>query len=275
MSDSELWSVALAADNIRSMTLDQLDGAFQRGIVTENTLVWTEGMDSWLRLSDVLGEDEAAAPAPSYPPAAVAHSYPPRAAQSFPPAAAQSFPPAALPSVPPRSAPASLAPMSTSPVELSLGAADLDWDGFPKKGKAKWGVLAAAAVALAGVGITVANMSSRGGDLDPTAAAAAAKPLSAADQPLPVAKGNSPEAPLAGGGYQITAAEDKKFKQEETRDSELRERMSDAVKNQEAEAKAKPRSVGARRAPSRSKNTSTTGVQKGGAKFDPLNGALP
>jgi hypothetical protein len=69
MPEAEVWSVAIAPDNIQSMTLDQLDEAFQKGLITENAMVWTDGMDSWQRLREVLGEDE---PAPEAAPIAAA-----------------------------------------------------------------------------------------------------------------------------------------------------------------------------------------------------------
>ena len=62
------WMVAVAPGNIQTMTIDQLDAAYQAGHITEQTMVWTHGMDAWLPLAEVVGgdDDEAAEPpAPS------------------------------------------------------------------------------------------------------------------------------------------------------------------------------------------------------------------
>lgn len=53
----EIWFVAVASDDIKQMNVDQLDEAFRLGIVTEDTAVWTEGMEAWQPLGQVLGND--------------------------------------------------------------------------------------------------------------------------------------------------------------------------------------------------------------------------
>jgi GYF domain 2 len=62
------WMVAVAPGNVHTMSVDQLDAAFQAGQISEQTMVWTHGMEAWLPLEEVLGggsdaSDELPAPA--------------------------------------------------------------------------------------------------------------------------------------------------------------------------------------------------------------------
>jgi uncharacterized protein DUF4339 len=53
----EVWFVAVASDDIKQMTIDQLDEAFRLGVITGDTPVWTEGMDAWSPLAQVADLD--------------------------------------------------------------------------------------------------------------------------------------------------------------------------------------------------------------------------
>src|SRR6478609_2626668 len=55
------------AGDVRLFTLDQLDAAFNAGLIHENTYVCLEGDDKWLTLAEVagLGEEEEPMPAAS------------------------------------------------------------------------------------------------------------------------------------------------------------------------------------------------------------------
>jgi uncharacterized protein DUF4339 len=64
----DVWFVAVASDDIKQMSVDQLDEAFRLGIISAETAVWTEGMETWAPLGEVAdlgseGESEASAPA--------------------------------------------------------------------------------------------------------------------------------------------------------------------------------------------------------------------
>jgi hypothetical protein len=61
-TNDELWSIALPSGEIRKGTLDQLDDAFNAGLVNESSLVLAPGATEWTRLGDLAGLD-AAAPA--------------------------------------------------------------------------------------------------------------------------------------------------------------------------------------------------------------------
>lgn len=69
MSDSEIWHVKLGGGDSRSGSLEQLDDAFQSGLIDENTLVRRDGTDQWITLAQAAGLDDA--PTPTPPPVAI------------------------------------------------------------------------------------------------------------------------------------------------------------------------------------------------------------
>jgi hypothetical protein len=107
----ELWHVRLPHDEVKQLTLEQLDDLFRLELVSADTQVWQPGMDEWLPLSVVAGldDDEPATmsiPVSEPPPTTVKRVAattqlgwppPPVPASSWPPPAAPaSFPPSAL-----------------------------------------------------------------------------------------------------------------------------------------------------------------------------------
>lgn len=77
--NEELWRVQLATGEVRVMTLDALDQAFDAGIIHGGTQVLAPGATSWARLGDVAGLDDAApesAVTPSLSPVAIATDTP-------------------------------------------------------------------------------------------------------------------------------------------------------------------------------------------------------
>ena len=73
---TDLWRVQLATGEVRAMTLDALDDAFQANIITESTPVLPPGATAWTRLADAAGLDTATPPShesnvPSVAPMAV------------------------------------------------------------------------------------------------------------------------------------------------------------------------------------------------------------
>jgi hypothetical protein len=57
-AEDGLWYVAIASDDIKTMTLDQLDDAFRLGVISAETSVWTEGMEAWAPLREVAGLED-------------------------------------------------------------------------------------------------------------------------------------------------------------------------------------------------------------------------
>jgi len=56
-SEDDQWHVQLASGEVCLMTLDQLDEAFQNGVIHENTYLWQEGSAGWVTLREVAGLD--------------------------------------------------------------------------------------------------------------------------------------------------------------------------------------------------------------------------
>jgi hypothetical protein len=76
--DVELWHVEVAPNDVRVLTLEQLDEAFQQGLVNERTRVFQDGMDEPAFLGELLGlgDDDEEEEAQEQP---VAAAPPPRA----------------------------------------------------------------------------------------------------------------------------------------------------------------------------------------------------
>jgi len=69
----DLWRVQLATGEVRAMSLDALDDAFQAGTINEATPVLPPGATAWTKLSDAAGLEaqDAGANVPSVAPLAV------------------------------------------------------------------------------------------------------------------------------------------------------------------------------------------------------------
>lgn len=61
-SGEDQWMVAIAPGNVQMMDVEQLDAAYQAGQINDHTMVWTQGMDAWLPLSQVIGGEAEAEP---------------------------------------------------------------------------------------------------------------------------------------------------------------------------------------------------------------------
>lgn len=72
----DLWRVQLSTGEVRVMSLDALDDAFQAGVITESTPVLAPGATAWTKLADAAGleSDAPAADVPSIAPLAVSVS---------------------------------------------------------------------------------------------------------------------------------------------------------------------------------------------------------
>ena len=60
--DEEMWLVKLDDGHVRSMTLDELDAAFQRDEIHERTMICRDGGDRWITLAEELGLEPSAPP---------------------------------------------------------------------------------------------------------------------------------------------------------------------------------------------------------------------
>ena len=68
MSDEaeDLWHVRVAPDDVKILTLEQVDDLFRLEVIDEDTMLWQDGMTEWLPLRVVAGLDDEEAP--SLPP---------------------------------------------------------------------------------------------------------------------------------------------------------------------------------------------------------------
>ena len=142
-TDQDIWHVEVAPDDVRAVTLDELDEAFQKGYVNESTRVWQEGMPSAMTLGELLGgnDDAVAEPTPvsAYAPVQTYAEPQPAYAQSYAgygepqtayaqhayaePHAAAYTPSYASSYVPPRSPPPSRVPESAWPPVVATNEA--------------------------------------------------------------------------------------------------------------------------------------------------------
>jgi len=114
VQDAEKWHVALAPDEVKVVSLEQLDDLFRLSIVDAETKVWQPGMAEWLPLRVIAGiEEDAPEPKPRRPKPPSPRSAPP------PPPRPQSRAPVAAEPVyaqPPPPRPHSPAPVAAEPV---------------------------------------------------------------------------------------------------------------------------------------------------------------
>ncbi|HEX6273641.1 MAG TPA: GYF domain-containing protein [Polyangiaceae bacterium] len=106
MADDELWHVRISADEVKELTLEQIDDLYRLDVIDADTQLWQDGMDEWLPLRVVAGLDEPevvnVSIPPTVPPAAMATtnaSWPPvpAAPQSFRPSPPSARPPISNP----------------------------------------------------------------------------------------------------------------------------------------------------------------------------------
>jgi hypothetical protein len=95
----EAWHVAVAPDDIKVVSLDQLDDLFRLSLVDSDTKVWQPGMSAWVSLGEIAGLDEEPAPPPKRshpkPPSPRSAPPPPRSVAPPPPPPPRSVAPPA------------------------------------------------------------------------------------------------------------------------------------------------------------------------------------
>lgn len=63
-----MYHVLFAPNDVRQMTLDQVDDCFRLGLITEETWLWTDGMKGWETLKDAAGLSEPGTSSKAPPP---------------------------------------------------------------------------------------------------------------------------------------------------------------------------------------------------------------
>jgi hypothetical protein len=277
------------AGDVRLFTLDQLDAAFNAGLIHENTYVCREGDSNWLTLADVAGlGDEDPEPAPISVVAPIPH----RGGV------------AASPSIVP-SAPYSVAPMtfvpSIAPTTKNLALDDLDDEMFSKPRKRHAGkVIAGLAVAgLAALGFVVVSsggirlpkLSSGVGQASAASLSLSnvdSKPVAKVEPPAPAPEAVKPEPPKEEPkATETTASSDSKnadkpdsdTKAEKKGEDRFSDDMKEALLNKDKKQAATKKTKKAARAPiaaaaKRKPGKAGGGFKAGGSAYDPLNGKL-
>jgi hypothetical protein len=276
-ADDDLWHVQLASGDVCLMTLDQLDDAFQTGVISENTYLWQEGATGWVTLREVAGldADEAEDLSEHAEPQANPFVQPDYASESVwpqaPAAQAQVYNYAAQdPFAPPVQV---TGPYSTAPVVSA--SRDMDFDIEPvnfgrKRRPGRW-LFAAALIGAAGFGAVKYNLIPTSQSEAPALAPAiAAIPLPQTDiapapQPPPAPVATTPPAPEPP---------------KPALTDDVKARLASADKNLADKQKAKQQQLQQRHSASRSsaRHSSSNGAKgvftKGGETGDPLNSSL-
>ena len=234
----DLWRVQLATGEIRVMSLDALDDAFQSGLITESTPVLPPGAAAWTKLADAAGLDSAA-----------------------PEGAPQNN----VPSVAPMAVNVGETTGNATPYEMSpYSLPDLDIDAMhdeafkPKKGRV-FAVIGLAIVLVGGLGFAATKAGNVASSASDSLSAPAAEKAAAA-QPPPAAVDVNTVAPAK------TLTDEQKAKLAEADKA----REAAAAAREAKRAKDRP-SAPARRGP---REKSSQPFVNSGNKFDPLNGAL-
>ncbi len=293
------YHTQIEAGDVRLFTLDQLDAAFNAGLIHENTYVCIEGGSDWLTLGEVagLGEEEPES-APVHAAVSVPQSRQLTAAPTYGGyAASPSVIPAAPYSVAPMVMPRSIAPVTN---DLSF---DDDFEMMAMRPKRRAGKVVAglAVLALGGLGFAVVQS---GGiklpklNLDQNVGQATAASLTLSSlkdtqatptppAPTPVAEAAKPEPPKAEEPKAADAAPAADAAKTDTNSSakksddrfseEMKAALLNKDKKQVATQKTKKTArtaVAAKHAKAGKAGKSSTGFKTGGSSYDPLNGKL-
>jgi len=281
--------------DVRLFTLDQLDAAFNAGLIHENTYVCLEGDSQWLTLGEVAGlgdEEPVSAPIPVAAP--VPHARQLSAAPTYGAlAASPSVIPAAPYSVAPMVMPRSIAPVVN---DFSFDD-DYEMNAMRPKRRAGKVIAGLAVLALGGLGFAVVQSGGiklPGLKLDPSVSQASAASLSMSGlkdsstkttpQAAPVVEAAKVEAPKPA--EPAPAAETAKAADSDTSatakkpEDRFSEEMKAALLNKDKkqavgqkQKKAARTAVAAKR-PAGKASKPATGFKTGGSAYDPLNGKL-
>ena len=284
------YHTQIEAGDVRLFTLDQLDAAFNAGLIHENTYVCLEGDSNWQTLGEVagLGDEEpvsapipVAAPVPQARPLAAAPNYGALAASP-------SVIPAASYSVAPMVMARSIAPVVN---DFSF---DDDMEMMRPKRRAGKVVAGLAVLALGGLGFAVVQS---GGirlpklSLDPSVGQASAASLtlsSLKDAPAPqaapvveAAKVEAPKPDAAKPAEAAAATDTAKTDDASAKKSDrFSEEMKAALLNKDQKQAVGQKQKQAARATVAAKHTGSkpgkgsSGFKTGGSAYDPLNGKL-
>lgn len=280
------------AGDVRLFTLDQLDAAFNAGLIHENTYVCLEGESTWQTLAEVAGLGDEEEEAPVSAPQLIAQPVP-QAHQPSSYGYGVAASPSVAPSVP-SVAPYSVSPMtgpSIRPVVNDL-ALDDDMDMMALRPKRPIGKILAGVAVLALGGLGFAVVQSGGirlpqlsdGVSKASAASMSVSSLKQAETPKPVAapapEPSKPEPPKAEEPKPAEAAADTDKVEKKSNDDRFSEDMKAALLNKDkkqattSKQKKAARTAVAGKQKAAGKAGKATGFKAGGSAYDPLNGKL-
>lgn len=265
--NDELWRVQLSTGEIRMMTLDALDRAFDEGLIDARVPVLPPGASAWTTLGEAAGLDDCPTEeTPSLSPMAVASAAPSSAL---------------------------IVPPSDTKLDLDLDLPDNFDELRPRRGRGLAVVGVASALALVS---TLAVFAGKVGTTEPApvdvkAAAVEAPPPAAVEAlPAPAPKEAPPmeatKDSATGSGNEAPKEAAKDAPKGSSQDakqgmSDWQKRMlADADKAREDKARVKSQERAEKPAPQPKKTQPqqptkmSNGLLNGGDKFDPLNGAL-
>jgi hypothetical protein len=258
--DGDLWHVQLRTGEVRAMTLDQLDDAFQRGIVNEDTYVFQEDANQWARLGEVAGLD-ADADEPDSAPASSGYSgYSPPAGYAQFTGGSSGYPLA-------------VGPNSTAPVATEID--DFDFDTGPsafrkkKSGATRW-IAAAAVLGAIGYGATKMDKLSA---LGFAARGVAAQSLVATTPPqaAPPPPAVTPPPPAADTAPKPAPPESRFSDDQKKALMEADKARAEAHAEKLRQVQQHRREAAPRKSP---RPTGPAPFRKGGSPHDPLNSTL-
>jgi hypothetical protein len=263
MSGDGIWYVKLADGDVDRLTLDQLDEAFQKGQIDENTVVLGDGTTRWLKLGELLGSSE-----PAVTPAAPAQATRPPVAALAPAQAATQRPVGANPMPPAPTAPVA---RSLRPVSVDLSDTDLEQLRGGRSSRKRLVFGAAGTLLVLGtatVFVTRHGALSTSSDPPQQLVAAAAPP------PTEPARPSTAEATsTAGSGQASLPGPSSVMDPTMNRLTEdQKKKILDVDKTSKTHQKAHASGGGGSRHPSAKEKSST--FTTNGNKFDPLNSNL-
>jgi hypothetical protein len=276
------------AGDVRLFTLDQLDAAFNAGLIHENTYVCLEGASEWLTLGEVAGlGDEEPEPAPISAVTSVPHRGGVVASPSVVPAAPYSMAPMVMPA-------------SIRPVVNDLSLDDFDPDMLAMRPKRRAGKIVAglAVLALGALGFVVVSSGgiklpklNLGGNQASAASLSlsnlkeSSKPAPQVETPAPTPEAAKPEPPKVDETKPSETADaksDTETKADKKTDDRFSEDMKAALlnkdKKQATDQKRKKSARATVATNSKQKSGKAgkggSGFKAGGSAYDPLNGKL-
>jgi hypothetical protein len=242
---SEHWDVEVGYGQIHTMTLDELDAAYQAGSIVETTRVREHGAMAWSTLAVVAGLEESAPP--SAPSMNGPNSLAPTAVSLAMPTPSTGF--------------------DLTPQPPAIDLDDLDESNAARRlGRSKVPMILGGlgVVAVIGLAAFAVPKALRAADANQAMKAAAASKATSFD----------PRSATGLTEDELSRMRQKLTDEQARRLEEADKRRAEETARKNAEAARKAAEAAAKQAPARKGGKGSEPFVKGGSKFDPLNGSL-